>query len=957
MAAMSDGDPTEPAAENDWLVVGVGASAGGLQALQQFFSEVGSTPGVAFVVVTHQHPGHVSMLPQLIGRHTALPVVEAAQGDRLLPDHIYVASPHATPAIASGAISLREPDGNKASRLPIDEFFRSLAADLSERAAAVVLSGTGTDGSIGAAAIKAAGGLVVVQAPETAEHAGMPNSAIAAGVADWVLPPARMMEAIAGYAARRSELATTSSERIPAEQLARILELLRRHTGRDFTAYKGNTIRRRTARRMAVLQAGSAEQYVQLLTQDPEEIQRLFKDLLIGVTSFFRDPDIWSVLDERVIEPLLRERAALGLPSMRVWVPGCSTGEEAYSLAILVSEVAARIGVTVELQVFATDLDVQAIEVARRGTYPASIAEDVGPRRLERFFVAEDARFRVRSEIRERVVFAPHDLLSDPPFTRIDLLSCRNVLIYMDPALQQRILGTFHYALGQDGTMLLGSSETIGRQSARFVPVDARARIFRRVGAPLPVRALRDGAGQPSHVTAVNELSRESSERTIADNVSRVLVTRYTPPSIVINDRGDIVHIHGRTGDYLEPAPGRPSHNAFAMARSGMKRALTSAVRQALDERVPVRVRGVEVKTSGGVERVTVAAEVLAHPSPLRGLVLVSFQAEGPAAPSAAPDGERAPEGPVEDRVKELELELLSSHDHLQRTIEELEGSNEELQSMNEELQSANEELETSKEEMNSLNEELQTVNYELQQKVQALSQVNDDMDNLLNSTEIPAVFLDRDLRIKRFTRPARSLIHLIDGDVGRPLADLASTLAHDDLTEYAERVLRDLAPVETEVQTTDGRDHLLRILPYRTADNVIDGVVVTFIDVSELNAAKARSELARSIVEAIRHPLLVLDRGLTVKSASSAFFTAFAVNPADVVDASLYRICERALDVPPLHLALDGLLERKKTLADLRLELTFPGLGELALILNARTLPGPQPERILLAIDVAPAT
>ncbi len=949
MSSHDDG-PDGKAGPPTFAVVGIGASAGGLEAMSALFDNVPDQPGVAFVVVPHQHPGYVSLLPELIGRHTALPTGEAVEGTRLEPNRVYVAPSTARLAIINGTVRLFERPADHAFNLPIDFFLRSLGADLHERAIAVLLSGSGSDGTVGAKTVKAEGGLVLAQDPATAEHQSMPRSVIDAGQADRVLAPGEMMDAIRAYNTRIRSRPQTANEKLPESELQKILVLIRDHTGRDFCSYKPSTIRRRIERRLAVHQLESATEYTTFLEANPHEIDRLFKDLLIGVTTFFRDPDVWRALAKEGLEPLLRSRKP-GRP-LRIWVPGCSSGEEAYTIAMLATELGASMGGKFDLQIFATDLDAEAIAIARRAVYPNGIAADVTPDRLERFFVRDDDHYRVRPEVRDRVVFAPHDLLSDPPFTRLDLLSCRNVLIYMEQALQERLLPMFHYSLANGGLLLLGTSETIGRFSSIFAPINARARLFRRIGGPSPARALSDlrGAGSGGVRGPVAPLG--PTTRSIAETVERILTARYLPPSIVVNEQGDIVHIYGRTGLYLEPAPGRPSHNAFVMARPGLQLALTTLVRKALAQHEPVVQEGVEVRTNGDFSRVTVSAETLTRPASVRGLVLVSFAPEPPR--SEVEGNERLP-GDATEQVQALEQEVQRSHEHLQRTIEELESSNEELQSMNEELQSANEELETSKEEMHSLNEELQTVNVELQEKVTALSQVNDDMTNLLNSTEIATIFLDRKLQIKRFTRPAQRLIHLIDSDIGRPLGDLASSLAHNTLVEDAATVLRTLTPIETEVQARDGRDYLMRILPYRTTDNVIDGLVVTFIDTSELTAAKASSALARSIVATVRHPLVVLDGALRVISVNPAFCHAFAVEQSDIEGILLYQACHGAWELPKLRRLLEEILPHATTMENFVVDQRFPVVGPLHLVINAQQLKGPQPERILLAIEATP--
>lgn len=921
-------------ASERFLVVGLGASAGGLEAIIALLAAMPVAPGIAFLVVCHQPVERVSLLPEILARHCRLPVALAIEGEPLVVDRVYVAPPGGRLAVTGGLLSLsgREPHGD----LPIDFCLRSLAAELKERVVAVVVSGTGSDGTLGSAAVKAAGGLVIAQEPGTAEHAGMPASIIAAGLADWVLAPAAIAARLLAHASELRADGQATGSAIGQAVLARLYTLLRERTGRDFSSYKASTIRRRIARRMVVRQVSTAEAYLKELEANVDEVDRLFKDLLIGVTSFFRDPDVWRSLAEQALAPLVASGAP-GRP-FRAWVAGCSTGEEAFTIAMLLSELSEHLRRRFDVQIFATDLDDAAIDVARAGLYPEAIVADVGHERLERFFIPDKGGYRVRQEIREQVIFAVHDLANDPSFSRLDLLSCRNVLIYMDAPLQERLLATFHYALRPGGVLLLGTSESLGRLGGYFEAVDGRLRVFRRLGGAGPPRVIGERVVAEGRRADVAAPSRGDAERGLGALVERRLVARYLPPAIVVDERGDLLHVHGRTGPYLEPAPGRPTHNALAMARAGLGLTLTAAVREALASAEPAVYRDVEVESDGRVLRVTVTAETLALPEGRGGAVLVTFE---PGAPVAAADAAASPAGQL-PRVLQLEHEMRRARDQLQTAIEELESSNEEQQSINEELQSANEELETSKEEMHSLNEELQTVNAELQLKVEMLSQVNDDMTNLLNSTEIATLFLDRRLHIKRFTRPARALFHLIDGDVGRPIQDLASTLVDQSLAEDGAQVLRTLIPREVEVADKSGRTYLMRILPYRTTDNLIDGLVVTFIDTTELTAAKALAAsraLATGIVETVREPLLVLDQALAVVTANAAFYAAFACGAGEVLGARFLELDQGVWDMPTLRQRLTDVLERDVTFEGLAVERVFPRVGERRLLLNARRL------------------
>jgi two-component system, chemotaxis family, CheB/CheR fusion protein len=947
-------------APGSFLVVGLGASAGGLEAMTALFDGVDDEPGVAFVVVSHQHPGFASALPALLGRHTSLPVVEAQDGMALVVNQVFVAPPSGRLAIEGEVVRLFEREAGSPLGLPIDFFFQSLAVHLKERAVAIVLSGTGSDGAQGVRAVKGVGGLVIAQEPATAGHDGMPRSAIDAGVVDWVLPPGEIGQRLVAFARGVGDDPGRPHAALSADALGEIFARLRARTGHDFSSYKASTMRRRTERRMELRGDLEPAAYLARLASDPAELDALFHDLLIGVTTFFRDPDVWQALADGPLAARMAERQA-DLP-LRVWVPGCSTGEEAFTLAIVATEVAERLSLDTPITIFATDLDPRAIVAARTAVYGAGIAAGVTPERLDRFFVAEDGGYRVRKELRERVIFAQHDVLSDPPFTRLDVLSCRNLLIYMDAALQERLLPTFHYALDPGGLLVLGASESLGARSETFDAIDGRLRIFRRRDGVSPPRSL--GVGGPTRGRPVGPpAARPRLAAGLAARTERFLCSRHLPPAIVVNERGDLLHLHGRTGLFLEPAPGLPSHNAFAMAREGLSLSLAATVREALSSTGPVSHRGVEVRSNGHFTRTTVTAETMPGDDGEPRLVVVTFAIEPePAAPTVSGTG-----GPAADaaRVQQLELEMARSRSQLQRSIEELQSSNEEQQSMNEELQSANEELETSKEEMHSLNEELRTVNAELLRKVQALSQVNDDMDNLLNSTEIATLFLDRELKVKRFTRPARSLIHLIDGDVGRPISDLGSVLTSDPLPAAAGKVLRTLEPHEAEVESRQGKTYLMRVLPYRTTANVIDGLVVSFIDTSELVAARelaASRALAGGMVDTVREPLLVLDERLRVVRANGAFQRIFGLTAGQVAGAALHEVGGGAWDDPELRRRLLHVVADDGAFEDLPLSGQFPGLGRRRLLLNARRLRqgAGLPALVLLAMepasDAAPA-
>lgn len=948
-------------------IVGLGASAGGLESLQGFFTHMKPDSGLSFVVVTHQHPDHVSILPELLARCTAMPVATAQDNMKLEPDRVYVGPPGENLAIIKDKFQLMGHE--KPSHhlpLPIDYFFRSLADEKKELAIGIILSGTGTDGTMGIKAIRAATGLTLAQEPKTAKYSGMPASAIATGEVDYVLPVAKMCDYLIQYAKGPllKGLLKEAEEKPPA-LMEKIFILLRNRTGHDFSAYKPSTLQRRIERRMNIHQIEELSHYVAYLRQNPHEVDILFKELLIRVTGFFRDPQAFKALAEKALPRLIDKKPQDSL--FRVWVPGCCTGDEAYSIAILLEGCQERLNKRLEVQIFATDLDEQAIETARQGVYPLGIAADVKPDYLERYFIKEDNQFRVRKEIRDQVVFACQNLIKDPPFTRLDLLSCRNLLIYLNSDLQKHLLPLFHYVLKPDGVLFLGTSESIGSFSDLFAPLDAKWKIFRRkktVGEPIPPELpSRLGPSKPMKAEAP-KLREGAEDYHLTRQVEKWLLQRFAPVSAVVNERGGIIYIHGRTGLYLEPTSGRPSLNIIEMAREGLRLPLTSLLKEAAarEDEKSVRQR-VRVKTNGGYEPVVVEVSRIIEPETLRGLLMVNFhpvaQAEN-GMESAAP----APSPEEQDRVQELERELQYTRESLQTTIEELESSNEELkstneelQSTNEELQSANEELETSREEMQSLNEELNTVNAELQSKLEELSQANDDMQNLLNSTGIATIFLDRRLCIKRFTPQAKKVIKFIDSDVGRAIGDLASKLKYGHLEQDGRAVLQNLVPKELEVQTHDGAWYFMRIAPYRTAHNVIDGLVITFVDIDRLKEVEKLAEagdLAKNVVETVRHPLLVLDENLRVIIANPTFYKLFRLTPEEVEQQPICQLSGGAWDIPRLRELFEKVLSAEAAFDDFKVEGEFPFIGHKVMLLNARRLQrqSDEPTLILLAIE-----
>ena len=828
-------------------IVGIGASAGGLEALETFFKAMPVDAGIGFVVVVHLDPTHISILPELLQKHTKMPVCPIEDGMPVERDHVYVVPPNKDLTILHGTLHLMELAQPRGVNLPIDSFLRSLAQDQGRNAVCIILSGTGTDGTLGVKAIKGEVGMAMVQDEESAKYEGMPRSVITTGVVDYVLPPGKMPEQLIKYTQHATQ---KSAPRIaPAvgpipQALQKVFVILRARTEHDFSLYKKNTICRRVERRMNVHQIDEISDYVRYLRESDREAGILFKELLIGVTNFFRDPEAFQILQTKTLPKLLA-----GKPdddAVRVWVPGCASGEEAYSVAMVLHECMEQVGRRFHVQVFGTDIDEDAIDVARAGLYPESIMADVGPDRIRRYFTKEeDGRYRVKKPIREMLVFAPQNVIKDPPFTKLDLLCCRNLLIYLRTELQRKLLPIFHYSLKPDGILFLGSSETIGPATDLFALSDKKWKIFRRRPSAAGAHTVLDFPPQPESYEArdleVPEAVQRAEELSALQLVETILQQSDTPSCAIINDACNVIYIHGRTGRFLEPAEGKASVNIVEMARPGLRKELAAAIRQVAIHKQETVYRGLEVDYNGGELFLNLTVKPILEQIAMRGLMMVVFEETATPTKEEKQSPQPVPVKRKGKSVEELEQELQYTRESLQTTIEELETSNEELtsineelQSTNEELQSTNEELETSKEELQSLNEESATVNAELQARIDELSRTNDDMKNLLDSTEIATVFLDTDLRVRRFTPRATDIIPLTATDFGRPIKHLASALIDIDLAEYGRQVLRDLAVREVEVKSEDDRSYVMRVRPYRTVANLIDGVVITFEDTTE---------------------------------------------------------------------------------------------------------------------------
>jgi two-component system, chemotaxis family, CheB/CheR fusion protein len=855
-------EQTEEKDGNDFFIVGLGASAGGIKAFKEFFTRVPTESGMAYVVILHMSPEHESKLTEILQLTTQIPVTQVKETVRIKPDHVYVIPPNRSLSMRDGHLALSEMTRIEERRAPVDIFFRSLAESNDSRAVCVILSGTGANGSMGLKRIKEFGGIVLAQDPKEAEYNDMPRNAIATGMVDYVMPVAQMPAKIIAYkdllGAVRIPTEPRESPETDEQALRDIFTQLRLRTGHDFTNYKRATVLRRIERRINVYELPDLQSYARLMHERPEEPRALLKDLLISVTNFFREPAAFQALEKNII-PKLFEGKLVG-DNVRVWVAGCATGEEAYSIAMLLAEYASNTIHAPNLQVFATDLDEQSIAVAREGFYTEAEVTDVSPERLRRFFTKEGGGYRVQRELRETMLFAVHNILRDPPFSHLNLVSCRNLLIYLNWAAQEKLMEVLHFALRPGGYLFLGTSESINGAGDLFVTVDKEHHIFQtravttRMSFPLPELPLASRIDQRQRE---ERDAARAHERLSYLDLHQRLLEQFGPPSALVNENYDIVHLSERVGQYLQFAGGEPSNNLLRVVHPELRLDLRTALYQAVQKRTNVEARGLQVRMNDRTQIVNlIVRPVMRDDDPARGFILVIFE-EVPE--KERPDGVIAVDSisQAEPAAHRLEEELMRVKAQLRATIEqyevqheELKASNEELQAMNEELRSAAEELETSKEELQSVNEELTTVNQELKIKIEELSQANNDFQNLMASTEIGTIFLDRYLRVKLFTPRARDIFNLIPADVNRPLLDITTRLKYPNLLDDVKRVLDKLQPVEQEVQTRDGGWYLVRMLPYRTTEDRIDGVVITFIDNTVRKAAAETLRRTRDELE-----------------------------------------------------------------------------------------------------------
>jgi two-component system CheB/CheR fusion protein len=971
----------EPAREDDghspFPVVAIGASAGGLEAFQQLLANLPSDTGMAFVLVQHLNPRHESRLNEVLARSTSMPVLEAEQDMALQSDHVYLIPPNRYLAIAHGRLQVTPRGDPQRPHLPVDYLFRSLAREQKARAIGVILSGTGSDGTQGVCEIKAVGGITFAQDQKSAAHSGMPLSAMDSGCADFILSPEQIAKRLAEignhpYLVAAKAPGGDRPESNTEAQYRKILARMRAVTGVDFGLYRDTTIKRRIMRRMAVHTQQSLEDYTARLERDDSEVRALYDDLLINVTSFFREPDVFEALKKLVYPQIVKDKPPVA--PIRVWVPGCSTGQEAYSIALSLMEFFDNQPVRSPVQIFATDLsDVTSLEKARAGIYPESIEAEVSPERLRRFFVKEDHIYRITKPIRDLCVFARQNVAADPPFSHVDLISCRNLLIYLAPALQKRVLPSFHYALNSPGFLVLGSAESVGDNADLFELLDRTNKIYSKkpTASRPPLEFAADDVRRSLTPGLRREFSQSGAPADFQREADRILLGRYAPAGVLVNENLDIIQFRGRTSAYLESPPGEPTTSLLKMAREGLFLELRNVCAEASRERRPVRRDKVRVRSDGGFREISLEVVPVRPPGVTDACLLVIFhESEGSDIgkfQSHAPIVEERGTGEQNDaelEISQLQKELTATKDYLQTMIEqqdaaneELRSANEEILSSNEELQSTNEELETAKEELQSTNEELTTVNEQVQFRNMELNQLTNDLTNLLTSSAIPVVMVGPDLRVRRFTAAARKSMNLLSSDIGRPIGDLKPPVDMPDLEGLIGDVIDQVQVRERQVRDRDGRWNLLRIHPYRTVDNKIDGAVILLLDIDDIKRVEEDLSESRdyvhAIIETVREPLVVLDGELRVKSASDAFYRVFATNPKETEGQLLYELGKSQWNIPALRAALEEILPQNRALEEFEMEHEFPVIGRKVMRLNARGIyRAGRPTLILLGIE-----
>ena len=955
-------------------IVGIGASAGGLEAFTQLLNYLPTNTGMAFVIVQHMASDHESALSVILGRATEMPVHEAQEGMAVAPNQVYVIPPNASMTIDRGALKLKPRPRNNGLFMSIDTFLLSLAEDRGNKAVGVVLSGGDSDGARGIEAIKAAGGVTFAQCQDTAQVDSMPNTAIATGQVDFILPPDEIAQKLAEISRHPyiTNLPGTESEANPTvptsgDALASIFNLLRNATGVDFTNYKQTTLNRRIGRRMLLYKLERVEDYAHYLQSNPAEVTALYQDSLIHVTSFFRDPESFQALKSLVFPVIIKDKTP-GTP-IRIWVAGCSTGEEAYSIAICLLEFLADQFPRLPIQIYATDISETVIEFARNGFYTPSQVANVSPERLYRFFVQVEGGYQVSKSVREVCVFARQNLIGDPPFSRLDLISCRNVLIYLGTPLQKKLLPIFHYGLKSTGFLLLGTSETVGDFTDLFTLCDKKNKIYAKklITSRLNIDLAESPyppVTTPPQVSAIEQLPADLELQREAD---RIVLNHYAPAGVVVDMNLEILQFRGQTSPYLEPTPGRASLNLLRMAKEELRRELQTGIYQARQQKLSIKRQGIQLREGERIRQITINITPF-QMGETQECYLVLFEDAPPmlALPEATDDGSTPSKRKTREaaEIARLKQELTTTREHLQSIIEEqqatnqdLRAANEEILSSNEELQSTNEELETAKEEIQATNEEMNTVNEELRRRTKEATQVSNDLQNLLNSINIPILMLGADLQIRQFTPAVEGIFNLISTDIGRPLSDITHKLNVPNLEQEILEVIRTLNLKTQEIQDRDGHWYHLRIRPYRTIDNKIDGAVLVLIDIDNLKRSNAQlmevRDYADAIVETVWQPLIVLNQDLRVIAASRSFYDAFQVAPVETEQQLIFELGNGQWNIPQLRSQLEEILASNTQFQDFQVEHNFELIGRKVMRLKARKLPRINNiQMILLAIE-----
>ena len=960
--------------QNDCPIVCIGASAGGLQALLKLFDNLSEVTGLAFVVIQHLDANNISTLADFLSKTTAMPVSEVKDNTVAQANHVYVITPGTELTISYGVLTV-SPQNDGVRRLtPIDSFLQSLALDKGKRAIGVVLSGTGADGSRGLKEIKLVGGMTFAQEPQSAEYDDMPRNAIATGMVDFVLSLSQIASELSRISPSRSlaDPLADVGELFPdgAEALGRLLGLLRKDSGINFSEYKQLAVKRRIMSRMVALKMDRLDDYVLYLQQNSTELAALKQNILINVTRFFREPQAFGTL-KKVVFPSIVSSSPANAP-IRVWVPGCSTGEEAYSLAIALLEFLEEKGIDKPIHIFATDINEIVIEKARIGIYSKTILADVSPARLNRFFVEVDQGFQVSKTIRDICVFAKQNLGQDPPISRLDLVSCRNVMIYLGQALHKRLFRIFHYALNSNGFLFLGASESIGVFADLFDLVDKKHRIYTKKSV---ASLLMLDFNTAEHAASVQSLGRDAldgfsgvSWLDVQKEADRIIVSKYSPAGVIINSKFHIIQFRGRTGAYLEPAPGMPSANLLKMAREGLFSGLRAAINQAKMENRPVRREGLHVLKNGHSLQVNVDVIPICGPFQKNEYFIVLFQdVVSPALPEGSSSAPKIScEETATDEILRLKREVATTKEYLQSIIDQHEAANEDLRYANEEILSGNDEMQilneemgTANEELQSSNEELMTLNEELGTRITELGHVNDDMTNLLRSIKLPILILNSHLRIKRFNSIAEKLFNLISSDIGRSISTIRSNIDIPDLEQTSQEVMETLNSKKQEVRDHWGHWYSMQIRPFRTTDNKIDGVIITFANIDPikklLQLAQEAQEYAEVIVETVRHPIVILDTDLRPKTANKAFYKTFQLTPDEMTGQSIFQLKDGLWDLPSLKILLNDILNHDGTSEDFEFSYALTDMVRKQMLINARLIISPHNKVKLILMVLEP--